>query len=58
MTTHDLRAEYGLTQQDLAKAFHISLRTVQGWDYRSSCPDYVLYMMEQLLEYRRRHEHD
>lgn len=49
MTTHDLRAEYGLTQKQLAEIFDIPLRTVQNWDSRGCCPAFMHLAMKELL---------
>lgn len=37
-----LRMERGLTQKEFAENFGIPLRTVQNWESRGCCPDYVL----------------
>lgn len=50
MTTKGLRERWGLTGSQLSKKFDVPIRTIQNWDYRDSAPDYVIYMMEMVLE--------
>lgn len=50
LTVKDIRAKAGLTQPELANRFCIPLRTVQNWEQRECCPDYVVMMMADALE--------
>lgn len=53
MTVKELRAKTGLSQSKFAKHFDppIPLRTLQHWEQgRQEPPDYVLGMMERILE--------
>lgn len=49
LTVKEIRAAAKLTQAELAARFGIPLRTVQNWESRDSCPDYVRGMMAELL---------
>ena len=40
MDTIDLRNAWNLSQKDLAVALGISVRTVQGWDFKKSLPEW------------------
>lgn len=52
MTIKELCEKYRLSQTALAKRFGIPLRTVQNWaGGQRSAPDYVVRMMEELLEH-------
>lgn len=52
MTTKELCEKYNLSQTALANRFGIPLRTVQDWHGgRRNPPDYVVRMMEELLEH-------
>ena len=51
MTIKEICEKYGLSQTALAKRFGIPIRTVQDWySERRNPPDYLLRMMEELLE--------
>lgn len=46
-----LRNSTGLSQSQFAKQFHIPTATLQDWEHgRRRPPDYVVHMMEQLLQ--------
>ena len=49
----ELRSIAGLTQAAFAKRFCIPRRTVEGWEAKGSCPDYVRLMIAQLLGMQR-----
>lgn len=58
-TLRELCSKYGYTQTEIAKRFGIPLRTVQHWaEGTRKPPQYVLDMMEEILERRDRHEED
>lgn len=47
--------DYGMKQTELARNFRIPLRTVQEWYAgRRTPPDYVVDMMNRLLELERK----
>lgn len=51
-TIRELCNHYNYTQTTLAKRFGIPLRSVQDWHAgRRTPPDYVVHMMEELLQY-------
>lgn len=53
-TIKELCTEYGLSQTALAQRFQIPLRTVQDWHgERRTPPDYVVKMMDELLQHDR-----
>ena len=54
MTTKFVRERYGLTQKDLSEKYGISLRTIQNWEYRRSCPRYIVNLIAtcEILELR------
>lgn len=55
LTIRDLCREHGLTQKALAERFGIPLRTVEDWSTgKRTPPDYVVRMIQQLLEYEKR----
>lgn len=46
----ELREKYGLSRQQLCKAFSIPYCTVRAWELGlRSCPEYVFQMMRMLL---------
>lgn len=49
MDVKALRATTGLSQAAFADRFCIPRRTVENWELRGGCPDYVRLMMAQLL---------
>ena len=53
-TIKDLCIEYGFSQAGLSRHFGIPPRTVQDWySARRTPPDYVVRMMDKLLELER-----
>lgn len=48
LTVGEIRSHTGLTQAQFAERFCIPLRTVQNWEYRGGCPDYVRLMLARL----------
>ena len=38
-TIVEIRKEHGLTQEDLAKEFHVTRQTVSNWENEKSYPD-------------------
>lgn len=52
MTILELRKQTGLSQNQFAKRFHLSIRAVQSWEQgKRNTPDHVLYMIQKILEY-------
>lgn len=49
MTFAEIRKHAGLNQAAFAERFCISRRTLEGWEGRSRCPDYVRLMMADIL---------
>ena len=53
----ELRKQTGLSQSQFAKKFHLSIRAVQSWEQgKRNTPEYVLYMVQKILEYEERME--
>lgn len=51
MTVKELRNKTGLNQRLFAQKFHITLCTLQSWEQgRRNAPDYVMFMMEHILD--------
>jgi DNA-binding transcriptional regulator YiaG len=48
LTVAEIRANVGLTQAEFATRYCIPFRTVQNWEYRGGCPDYVRLMLARL----------
>lgn len=47
----ELRKQTGLSQSQLAKKFHLSIRAVQSWEQgQRNTPDCILYMIQRILE--------
>lgn len=42
-----IRSEFGMTQAQFADEFSIPLRTVQGWESRSTMPMYIYIMLSK-----------
>lgn len=57
MNTKELRADFNLSQSELAVKFNIPIRTVQNWDLRDCCPDYVFTLMTRALYYEKELNH-
>lgn len=49
MTTHEIRKDLNLTQEEFAYKFHIPLGTVRNWDARGCMPIYIYHI---LFEYK------
>ena len=50
MTVKELRQKTNLSQRQFADMFHVSVSNIQHWEQGvSTPPDYVLFMMEQIL---------
>ena len=49
MSVPEIRATTGLSQVKFAERFCVPRRTLEGWESRGSCPDYVRLMMAELL---------
>lgn len=54
MTVEDILQKYGFTKKGLSERFGIPYRTIQNWtsntpSYRRECPEYVINMMEEIL---------
>lgn len=46
-----LRIRSGLSRRDFCEVFGVPYRTLQAWELgKRKCPEYVLRMMEALLE--------
>lgn len=53
----ELRKQTSLSQSQFAKKFHLSIRAVQSWEQgKRNTPEYVLYMVQKILEYEERME--
>ena len=53
----DLRARTGLSQSQFAKRFHLSIKTLQGWEGGiKRTPGHILYMVERILDLEERME--
>lgn len=52
--TKEFRKKWGLTQKEFAKEFHLSVRTVENWDFRCCCPCYFLELCDRFLDLRGR----
>lgn len=48
MSIKDIRQMSGLTQAEFSKRFLIPVRTIQNWESRGGCPDYVRIMLARL----------
>lgn len=48
-STKEIREKYGMTVKELGDMFDIPVRTIENWEYRGCCPDYVAAMMERSL---------
>ena len=57
LTILELRKQTGLSQSQFAKEFHIQLKPLQSWEqgWRNTS-EYVLYMVQKILEYEERME--
>ena len=50
-TVNELRAQTGMSQSQFAELLGIPVRSLQGWETgRRTPPDYVITMMEQILQ--------
>lgn len=50
-TIRELRAKTGLSQQKFADLFNMSSLNIFNWESgKSSPPDYVVYMMDRIVE--------
>lgn len=49
MTVAEIRATTGLTQVKFGERFCIPRRTIQNWELRNNCPDYIRLMMADVL---------
>lgn len=55
MSILELRKQTGLSQNQFAKKFHLSIRAVQSWEQgQRNTPEHVLYMIQKILEYEER----
>lgn len=45
----EIRLRFGMTQAQFAAEFDIPLRTVQGWESRSTMPEYIYNMLSKYL---------
>ena len=55
MTIKEICEEYHFNQTELSKRFEIPLRTVQDWHAgRRTPPDYVISMMIEILEFKKK----
>ena len=50
MSVAQIRATTGLSQARFAERFCIPRRTVEGWESKNSCPDYIRLMLAEILE--------
>lgn len=51
MTIREMRKSLGLSQSEYAAKFGMSKRTLENWEQgRTTPPDYVVYMMQQICE--------
>lgn len=48
LSVAEIRSRCGLTQAQFAVRYCIPFRTVQNWEYRGGCPDYVRLMFARL----------
>lgn len=48
LSVAEIRAHTGLTQAEFAIRYCIPFRTVQNWEYRGGCQDYVRLMLARL----------
>lgn len=54
--TKILRHSLGLSQQEFANHFGIPVATIKDWEQgRRSPPEYVLNMIEKIIEYEKKH---
>lgn len=49
MSVAEIRAATGLTQVKFAERFCIPRRTLENWESRNNCPDYIRLMMADVL---------
>lgn len=51
-----LRHAYGMTQEQIARALNVSLRTVSRWETTNSCPDLasLLKILELIMSFKLR----
>lgn len=55
MIVKELRSQSGLTQREFAAKYHISMRTLQGWEScRRTPPQYVPTLIEYIMDLERR----
>jgi len=55
MTIKEICETYHFSQTELSKRFGIPLRTVQDWHAgRRTPPDYVISMMTEILEFKKK----
>ena len=53
MSIKSIRKETGLTQQQFAEKYHISVRTLQHWEQGRKTPPYVIFLLERLNQYEK-----
>lgn len=57
MNIKELRKQTGLSQRQFAEKFCLNLKTLQSWEQGlRHCPDYILYMIQKILEYEKSKE--
>ena len=44
-----LREKTGLTQKEFARKYHVSLRTLQGWEAGRTVPDSIYWMLDRII---------
>lgn len=49
MTTKELRLAVGMSQAKFAEYFGVPRRTVENWEMRGGCPEYLAALMEYKL---------
>lgn len=56
-TIKEIRKQTGLNQSQFAEKFHLKLRTVRAWEQgQRNTPDYVMYMIQRILELENKSE--
>lgn len=56
MDTKDIRKDLGMTQQQFAERYNISLATVRNWDARNCMPSYLSTVFAEIVSLKKQNE--